>query len=151
MRPLWLFIFPLVGACAHSQPQAAGRICLELSYAPTQPAPSPKLSSAQKLPIYLELAPIPHPLAMPGQELYCIKGESPEGVPSWLLERANWLRTGTGFEVDWGTGLSGHRIHLTEAQDGSYGGTVDLYNDVPVPGANVLGLYSATATRTRCH
>ena len=150
MRHIWLLALAL-SACAHEVQSSADRFCLDLTYTLQKPAPPPKLSSLQMLPKHIELTGIPHALATSDWKQKQIHADL-SGIqrPIWPLARAGWFGDASDLEINWGSGLSGHSIHLKRSSDGTYAGAVSLYSDIPTPESDIAGLYLASATRVPC-
>ena len=150
MRHIWLLALALSG-CAHAAQSTPDRFCLELAYSLHKPAPPPKLSSLQMLPRHIELTDLPHALATSDWGLKQIHADL-AGIrkPVWPLARAGWSGDATDLEINWGSGLSGHSIHLKRVPSGTYVGAVTLYSDIPTPESNISELYLASATRVKC-
>ena len=150
MRNLWLLVLVLSG-CAHGVQRNADRICLDLTYTLQKPAPPPKLSSLEMLPRHIELTDIPHALATSDIKLKQIHADL-TGIkdPVWPLAKAGWFGDSTELEINWGSGLSGHVIHLKHVSGSSYVGAVSLYSDIPTPESDIAELYSASATQVQC-
>jgi hypothetical protein len=150
MRHFWLLALALSG-CAHGPQSTADRFCLELTYTLNKPAPPPKLSSLQMLPRHIELTDVPHALATSDWALKQIHADL-SGIekPVWPLAQAGWSGDSTDLDIRWGSGLSGHSLHLKQVPGGTYIGPVSLYSDIPTPESNISGLYLASATRVQC-
>jgi hypothetical protein len=103
------------------------------------------------LPRHIELTDVPHTLATSDWKLKQIHADL-SGIkkPIWPLARAGWFGDAMDLEINWGSGLSGHSIHLKQVSGGTYVGTVSLYSDIPTPESDIAGLYSASASQVQC-